>query len=57
MIEGPVLRLPDFNKPFEVICNASRCGIGAISLQDGHLIACESAKLKGDLPGMKNVKE
>ena len=41
----PVLAIPDFNKPFEVICDASDMDIGAILMQDNHPIAYESRKL------------
>jgi RNase H-like domain found in reverse transcriptase len=34
-----------FSKPFEVICDASTIGLGAILMQDSHLIVYESRKL------------
>jgi len=45
LITAPVLSMPDFSKPFEVIADASLHAFGAILLQDGKPIAFESRKL------------
>ena len=47
MTTCPVLALPDFTKPFELQCDALGKRIGAILMQDKHLIAYESKKLRG----------
>jgi hypothetical protein len=42
----PVLRLPNFELPFEVHTDASNKAIGDVLVQEGHLIAYKSRKLK-----------
>lgn len=45
LVNPPVLALPDFSKPFEVITDASNYALGAILLQDGRPVAYESRLL------------
>jgi hypothetical protein len=45
LTHAPLLQLPDFNKIFELECDASGIGLGGVLLQDRKLVAYFSEKL------------
>jgi hypothetical protein len=44
-VKAIVLKLPNFNKDFEIHSDASDFAIGGILVQDGRLVAFENKKL------------
>ena len=45
LTHAPLLQLPNFNKTFELKCDASGIGLGGVLLQDGKPVAYFSEKL------------
>jgi len=46
MVSAPMLKLPDFERPFEVHTDALNFVIGGVLMQDGNPVAYESVKLQ-----------
>ena len=39
LTHAPLIQIPDFNKTFELECDASGIGLGGVLLQDGKPVA------------------
>lgn len=57
LVNAPVLHLPDFSKQFTVETDACHNGIGAVLMQEGHLIAFLSKALGPQSQGMSTYEK
>lgn len=57
LVSAPVLALPDFSKPFCLETDASKLGIGAVLMQDGHPIAYLSKALGPKSQGLSTYEK
>ena len=46
LVTSPMLVLPDQRKDYEVYCDASRRGLGAVLMQEGRVVSYASRQLK-----------
>ena len=46
LVTSPVLILPDQRKDYEVYCEASRQGLGAVLMQEGRVVSYDSRQLR-----------
>ena len=46
LVTSPVLILPDQSKDYELYCDASRQGLGAVLMQEGRVVSYASRQLK-----------
>jgi hypothetical protein len=46
LMTAPILVMPDLEKPFSIYCDASGQGLGCVLMQDGHVVAYASWKVR-----------
>jgi hypothetical protein len=57
LTHAPLLQLPDFNKTFELECDASGIGLGGVFVQDGKPVVYFSEKLSGPVLNYSTCNE